>query len=980
MKKLKKYAVILLCVLLLMLGFMIVFPMVFKSKFAGIVKSASARALKTEMNFSEIEVSFFTHFPRLTVTLTGFTLKSSPPFSGDTLIRARDISFGIDLWSVISGPVKITRVYLNRADILMQYNEKGATSFDVYNSTTDTAAIKGGDPSASTELKIESIAFIQCNFTYSDAGIPLKIVAHGINYRGKSDLSKDILRLASNVQIDSLDAEYKQVRYVKSKPVKADLVTTININSLDMKFEKNDLTIKNIPFQFRGELGFRKEGYDLFLSLFSMYGNEYASGSLRLVSTDRLWIAAKADVRVDLEKWGLGLGMKDFEIKGLYTLKLDAQGEYYEGYGIRDAGYGIRDTVILSIPNFKLTSTLSNGYFRYRKYPQALSGISINVSAECSNHDYRSVKVNLENIRAGFLKNKLEGYFRLDGLREFPMEGQLTTSLNLGEIRQLVPMDSLELGGFLELSLDVKGRYAPAGKLFPETILSVKLTDGDILTKYYPNPVNRINLLLALTNTSGKLSSTRAVIDPFTFRFEGKTFEVRAQLSNPDNLDYDVECRGVADLARIYKVFAVKGTELAGFIEADFKLKGRQSDAMEGRIDRLQNSGRLSMKQISLRTGYLPLPFLLHSGEFSFEQDRVWFRKFQGRYGASDISLDGKLSNVINYFFSKGQVLKGSFSLSSDYFLADELIPPVTPQSSGSKSTADSATGSSGGSVTTKSAPEGGVLEVPKDLEISLKTRIKKIRWNKLDVTDLSAGIEMKQGMIFLKDMGFMLIGCKVGMEASYGTLNPSKAFFDFHVTASDFDVQRAYNEVEMFRNLASAAGKCEGIISLDYTLKGKLDAGMKPVYPSLEGGGTVSIVKVKVMGLKLFTDMSRNLDKEKVKEPKLSKVELKTTIKNNVITLERTKLKFSGFRLRMEGESNFDGAIAFKARLGLPPLGIVGINMRILGTMDEPKFKYGKGKGEEDVEETEYSDEIPAELRDRIKSAKDEDLKEEPD
>ena len=89
--------------------------------------------------------------------------------------------------------------------------------------------------------------------------------------------------------------------------------------------------------------------------------------------------------------------------------------------------------------------------------------------------------------------------------------------------------------------------------------------------------------------------------------------------------------------------------------------------------------------------------------------------------------------------------------------------------------------------------------------------------------------------------------------------------------------------------------------------------------------------------------------------------------------------MKIAGFRLKIAGETNFNGNISLKARLGLPPLGIFGINMRMLGTMDNPKFKYGKGSGEKDVDETQYSDEIPKDMLDRIKNAKEEDLKDEP-
>lgn len=66
--------------------------------------------------------------------------------------------------------------------------------------------------------------------------------------------------------------------------------------------------------------------------------------------------------------------------------------------------------------------------------------------------------------------------------------------------------------------------------------------------------------------------------------------------------------------------------------------------------------------------------------------------------------------------------------------------------------------------------------------------------------------------------------------------------------------------------------------------------------------------------------------------------------------------MKIAGFRPRIEGQTSFDGRINFKMRLGLPPLGIIGIPMRITGTQDNPKIKLGRNDSEE-IPETEYKE-----------------------
>ena len=172
-------------------------------------------------------------------------------------------------------------------------------------------------------------------------------------------------------------------------------------------------------------------------------------------------------------------------------------------------------------------------------------------------------------------------------------------------------------------------------------------------------------------------------------------------------------------------------------------------------------------------------------------------------------------------------------------------------------------------------------------------------------------------------------------------------------IKAENFDIKRAYDEIKMFHEMASAAENAQGKVSLKYKVAGKLDGNMQPIYPSLTGGGTLSVKEVKMKGFKMFSAVSDKTMTDGIRNPDVSQVDIKTTIKNNIITIERFKFKFAGFRPRIEGTTSFDGQLNIKMRLGLPPLGIIGIPLTVTGTKDEPKVKLGK-KGE-DIEETEY-------------------------
>ena len=158
-----------------------------------------------------------------------------------------------------------------------------------------------------------------------------------------------------------------------------------------------------------------------------------------------------------------------------------------------------------------------------------------------------------------------------------------------------------------------------------------------------------------------------------------------------------------------------------------------------------------------------------------------------------------------------------------------------------------------------------------------------------------------------------------------------------------------------MFREIVTAAESAEGIVGLNYSIKGVLNNQMEPVMPSLEGSGTLSVKKVKMKGFKLLNVVSAKTENPDIKDPDISKVDIKSTIKNNIVTIERFKFKVAGFRLRFEGQTSLDGKLNLKMRIGLPPLGIIGIPIKVLGTQENPDIKLGRKS--EDLEETEYVD-----------------------
>jgi len=340
---------------------------------------------------------------------------------------------------------------------------------------------------------------------------------------------------------------------------------------------------------------------------------------------------------------------------------------------------------------------------------------------------------------------------------------------------------------------------------------------------------------------------------------------------------------------------------------------------------------------VVLTTDIYPQPFYISTGVFRFEQDKMWFDAFKASYGKTNLSLKGYLSNVINYALKPNEPLKGNFDLNTSYFYADEFMAYA-----GSTDTLSAASSSS-----------SGVFIVPKNLSLTFNANANKADYNGLSIDSFKGQVVIDSAKLKFNQTGFKIIDAPVVMDASYQSLSPTKAYFTYHINAQNFDVQKAYKEIKLFHDLVPSAATAHGIVSLDYNLSGKLNADMYPIYPSLKGGGVLSIKNVKMKGFKLMNAVSKETDKSDIKDPDLSKVNIKTTIANNIITLQRVKLKVSGFRPRFEGQMSFDGKLNLSGRLGLPPFGIIGIPFSVTGTQQNPVVKLRRSKDSDKIEET---------------------------
>lgn len=890
------------------LGLLFLTPIVFQDQIKEQIKKTANERLSAELNYSDVSVSFFRHFPSLTLTLDDLSLNGSAPYKNEKFITAKEISFGINVASLIfSKSVKIDQIYLSDSFINVKVNPKGEANYNVYKSKTE--ASKSTD-TTETALKLDRIEIINSKIIYDDQSTKVHFDALGFNYLGKGDLNKAVFDLYSKAKIEKLNIVYENEPYLMNKKIDADLITKVNINSLSFFFQQNNLKINQLLVDFKGKFDILKDGYNMDFVIKSDNSDLYD-----------VFTAFPPKYITWLSKT---------ELKGNTNLLFTLKGNYIASRNIA--------------PDLNLDVKIDNGSVNYEKSAFPVSNLNLEVKTKVPSLNPDLLTVDAKNLSLNINKDYLKSKFFIKGANTPDINADFKAKMDLGKLTKALGIPDVVLKGSLAGDIQANGKFDQKNKLFPITKGTFNLENGYLKTKYYPNPITNIIIKSKIDNQKGTFEDLKIKLKPAQFTFEGKPVFVQADLSDFNDLVYDIKAKGELDVNKIYKVFSQKGLDLDGFIKADLVLKGKQSDAEKGNYSKLYNKGTLELRNIGIASEYLPKKFIIKEGLFKINQDKMSFNNFLAAYGQSDFKMNGYLQNVFNYATTKTGILKGSFKVSAQYINVDEFMSNTSADASVAKTETSKP-------QTKTEANQTGVIIIPSNLDIQLLANAQKVNFDKLNLQNAAGHLTMNKGKLTMQNTGFNLIGCKVVMNANYQAVTPQNANFNYTVKASDFDIKRAYNEIEVFRKMASAAEKAQGIVSLDYQLKGRLNGNMEPVYPSLTGGGILSVKDVKMRGLKMFNAVSKKTNNESMKNPDVSKVDIKTTIKNNIMTIERFKFKFAGFRPRIEGTTNLDGKLNLKMRLGLPPLGIFGIPLTVTGTQDNPKVKVGRKT--EDLEET---------------------------
>lgn len=602
--------------------------------------------------------------------------------------------------------------------------------------------------------------------------------------------------------------------------------------------------------------------------------------------------------------------LKKFEIKEGYIVYDDAS------LGMKTELYNMNHTLSgdFTADNFLLQTlteiekfTLSYGGVTYMN--KVKTRLKIDMDADMPNFKFtfKENEFSFNELTLG-----LDGYFAMP---KDDMDMDLKFKANQTEFKNILSLipgvytadfKEVKTTGTLALDGYAKGIYND--KKMPA--FGIKLIVKDAMFQYpaLPKSATNIQIDLVVDNKTGVPDATIIDLNKFHVELGGNPVDAKMHVSTPvSDANIIAEVLAKINLATIKDVIPLeKGDDLNGMITADIKMKGRMSAIEKQHYENFDAKGTLTVLDMNYKSKTVSYPTQISKLYLNFTPKFVELSQFDAKLGKSDIQLDGKIENFLQYAL-KDSLLKGAFNLRSSLMDINELMGSTETEKPATPTSADTA------SLT--------VVEVPSNLDVKLNTTIAKLLYDKLTITNVSGGVAIKDSKMKLDDLKLTMndVEGSMSMSGMYNTQNPRKPMVDMDLDIANFDIPKTVKTFNTVEKLAPIAKYAKGKMSATVKFASQLDEHMSPALNTLAGYGRLQTKTVSVEGFEPINKLADALKQPKYKKLTFENVNASFKFKDGRVEVDEMPIKSGNITGKVKGSTGFDQTIDYTWVLEIP-------------------------------------------------------------
>ncbi len=866
MKKALKWTFIIVGgLLILILAAAFIIPIVFKDDIKAAIDKELAKSVNADVVFDvdKFSLSLFSNFPNITAVMNDLGVINREPFAGEVLFATEQLEVEVNLKDILFGDqLRLKGISLVRPVINVKVMQDGRANYDIAVPSTDTTTTT--EESGDFSFGIDHWGIVDGTVVYNDQSIPFLMEVKGLNHSGSGDFTQDVFDLTTKTVVDTLNVGYDGDMYLTDKRVEIDMTISIAEEYTKYTFKENSAKINDFAMSFDGWFKMNENDYGMdiafkspdnsFKSLLSIVPGMYSSS------------------------------FNNIETKGDLAFNGAVKGTYSEK----------------QMPAFNVNLLVKDAMFKYPDLPTAINNINVDLLVDNKDGVIENTVLDLKKFHLDFGANPVDAKAIVTKLYPTNLDANIAAKLSLAELSKMFPLEGLDMKGNYALELKAKGVYDSLKKVVPAIDASMSLANGYVKSNEFPLPLQDLHFNSTIKNSSGKLAETVIQVSDLSMVMDNEKFNADLLLQNLDDYTWDLKAKGGIDLEKMTKVFAVEGMTLAGKVKADLQTKGKYSDLMAEKYDRLPTSGTASLTDFKYTAKDLPYAVTLSQAAMVFDPKKIDLQKMDGKIGRSDFSVSGSVLNYLGYIFGENQAIKGKVTFKSNMLDLNEFMTETEE-------------------TTTTDTVSYGVIEVPKNIDFVLQSSIQHVKMMDYNMTNAVGDVIVKDGIANLSGLKFNMLGGAFVVNGTYNTLNPAHPKYDLALKVENVSIREAAHTSSIIQSYAPIAALVDGNFSTDFKLSGELHQNMMPNLTTVNADGLVKIVEAALKGSKLVSGITSLTNLDDANEVTLKDVLMSASIKNGRLGVKPFDVKFGQYKTSVAGSTGLDGSLDYTLKMNVP-------------------------------------------------------------
>jgi len=454
MKKFLKITGLILLVILLVLFSL---PFIFKGKIVKTIKSEINKTVDARVDFDRVGLNFFRNFPNATVTLDRFYIAGIDEFEEDTLFYAKNLSATVNLKSFLGDAgYEIRNITVNNAQVNLHVLENGTANWDITkpdeSATTDTAA-------SNFKLLLTSVAVNHSGFRFDNDSTKMNFALQDINLNLSGDMTAEETHIKTDFSVENTRLVMDNIPYLSNVKIEGRSAIEADLKNMRFTLAENAFQLNEIKGSLEGWVALYDDNTDM---------------DIRLKAPDVQF----KDI-LSLIPAIYSSDFKNIQAAGHATLDASAKGIMNEEV----------------IPSFNVKLEIDKAYFQYPEMPKSVTNISSDIRAFNPGGSADNTVIDISKFHFEMGGNPFDLNIHVSHPVSDPdLRLVALGKLNLGDVKDIYPLQGMELSGTLDANLKLATRMSYIEKeQFDKVDASGSLNIAQMLIKSEEGQDVRIN-------------------------------------------------------------------------------------------------------------------------------------------------------------------------------------------------------------------------------------------------------------------------------------------------------------------------------------------------------------------------------------------------------------------------------------------------------------------------------------------------------